>query len=376
MYGGAFYGIVNANFAPRVNLGLRHQRESLMETRLVTIERHIAEQQQQFPAATGEFSRLLRDLTLALRIIARDVRRAGLTDLLGSTRVVNVHGEEVRKLDELAHDVIFRAMDHGGHLCVMASEEAEGLVHIPANYRRGKYVMVFDPLDGSSNIDANITIGTIFSIYRRLDETLDTPGTIEDILQPGYRQVCAGYAVYGSSTQLVYTTGLGVDVFTFDPTIGEFLLSHPQVRIPSRGSIYSVNEGGYALWGERLQQYITYLKTPSLDGKRPYSLRYVGTAVADVHRTLFYGGIFMYPANRTAPHGKLRLIYEVNPLAKIITEAGGRASDGYRDVLQITPVDIHQRTPVFMGSAEDVAELEQFLRGEHSFQQCAHAESA
>ncbi|GIV55375.1 MAG: fructose-1,6-bisphosphatase class 1 [Candidatus Kapaibacterium sp.] len=345
-----------------------------MQHKLVTIERHIAEQQQYFPTATGEFSRILRDLTLALRIIARDVRRAGLTDLLGSTRVLNVHGEEVRKLDELAHDVIFRAMDHGGHLCVMASEEAEGLIHIPSNYRRGKYVMVFDPLDGSSNIDANITIGTIFSIYRRLDESLDTPGTLEDILQPGYRQVCAGYAVYGSSTQLVYTTGMGVDVFTFDPTIGEFLLSHPQVRIPPRGTMYSVNEGSYYHWDERLRQYVEYLKTPSEDRRRPYSLRYVGTAVADVHRTLFYGGIFMYPGNRKAPDGKLRLIYEVNPLAKIITEAGGRASNGCCDVLTIEPTDIHQRTPVFMGSSEDVTELEQFLRGEHPFQQSlAHA---
>lgn len=197
--------------------------------KLITIERQITEQQGQFPEATGEFSKLLRDFTLALRIIARNVRRAGLNDILGYTNTTNIHGESVKKLDEFANDIIFRAMDHGGHLCVMASEESDGLIHIPKEYKCGRYVLTFDPLDGSSNIDVNITIGTIFSIYRRLDPQLETPGTIEDVLQPGYKQVCAGYALYGSSTQLVYTTGKGVDVFTFDPTIGEFLLSHAQI---------------------------------------------------------------------------------------------------------------------------------------------------
>ncbi|MBL7997098.1 MAG: class 1 fructose-bisphosphatase [Candidatus Kapabacteria bacterium] len=336
--------------------------------KLVTIERHIAEQQGMFPEATGEFSKLMRDLTLALRIIARDVRRAGLNNILGYTQQTNVHGEAVKKLDEFANDIIFRAMDHGGHLCVMASEESDGLIQIPQEYKRGKYVLVFDPLDGSSNIDVNITIGTIFSIYRRVDTMLDTPGSVEDILQEGYKQVCAGYALYGSSTQLVYTTGKGVDCFTFDPTIGEFLLSHPQITIPERGKIYSINEGNRHYWAKGLQQYVEYLKTPTPDNAHPYSLRYIGTAIADVHRTLFYGGIFMYPADSKSPKGKLRLIYEVNPLAAIIEEAGGRATDGEREILTIMPTEIHERMPCFMGSKEDVLEVEQFLRGEHPSQ--------
>jgi fructose-1,6-bisphosphatase I len=336
--------------------------------KLVTIERQISEQQDMFPEATGEFSRLLRDLTLALRIIARDVRRAGLNDILGYTQTTNIHGESVKKLDEFANDIIFRAMDHGGHLCVMASEESDGLITIPNEYKKGRYVLAFDPLDGSSNIDVNITIGTIFSVYRRLEPNEITDGNAADLLQPGFKQVCAGYALYGSSTQLVYTTGHGVDVFTFDPTIGEFLLSHSQVRIPKRGKIYSVNEGNYHSWAPELQQYVNYLKLPSSDGQRPYSSRYIGTAIADIHRTLFYGGIFMYPSDTKSPNGKLRLIYEVNPLAAIIEEAGGRASNGIGSVLELQPESIHQRVPVFMGSEDDVNDLEMFLRGEHPAQ--------
>lgn len=336
--------------------------------KLVTIERHIAEQQGMFPEATGEFSKLMRDLTLALRIIARDVRRAGLNDILGYTQQTNVHGEAVKKLDEFANDIIFKAMDHGGHLCVMASEESDGLIHIPEDYKKGKYVLVFDPLDGSSNIDVNITIGTIFSVYRRLDTSLVNEGSVEDVLQQGVRQVCAGYALYGSSTQLVYTTGKGVDAFTFDPTIGEFLLSHPQVKIPSKGKIYSVNEGNYHYWEKGLQQYIDYIKTPTEDKLHPYSSRYIGTAIADVHRTLFYGGIFMYPGDSKSPNGKLRLIYEANPLAAIIEEAGGRATNGKEAILEIKPTGIHERTPLFLGSEEDVLEVEQFLQGVHPSQ--------
>jgi fructose-1,6-bisphosphatase I len=336
--------------------------------KLVTIERHIAEEQEFHPGATGEYSRLLRDLTLALRIIARDVRRAGLSDVLGITDSTNVHGETVKKLDEYANEVIFRAMDHGGHLCVMASEESQGLMKIPEHYRKGKYVLIFDPLDGSSNIDVNITIGTIFSIYRRLDPTAVDDGTEEDVLQPGFRQIAAGYACYGSATNLVYTSGNGVDVFTYDQTIGDFLLTHEKVRIPERGKYYSVNEGNYQKWDKRLQQYIEYLKSPSDDGRRPYSLRYIGTAVADIHRTLHYGGIFMYPPDSSAPGGKLRLMYELNPLSMIIEQAGGIATDGATRILDLQPQSIHQRAPVYMGSSGDVAELQQFLRNEHPSQ--------
>lgn len=336
----------------------------LNTSKLITIERHISEEGAQHPEATGEFSRLLRDFTLALRILARDVRRAGLNDVLGMTDETNVHGERVKRLDIHANEVIFRAMDHGGHLCVMASEESEGLMAIPDEYHKGKYVLVFDPLDGSSNIDVNVSIGTIFSIYKRLDPMLDTPGVVEDVLQPGWKQVCAGYAMYGSSTQLVYTSGKGVDVFTFDPTIGEFLLTYEKIRIPKRGKIYSVNSGNAYKWQDGMRAYVTHLLQPSPDGTRPYSLRYVGTMVADIHRTLHYGGIFMYPSDSSAEHGKLRLLYEVNPMAFIVEQAGGRATDGTRRILEIQPESLHQRVPCFIGSSDDVLEAERFLRGE------------
>lgn len=330
--------------------------------KLVTIERHIAEEEQFHRAATGEFSRLLRDLTLAIRIISRDVRRAGLNDILGLTEEENIHGEQVKVLDLHANDTIFRAMDHGGHLCVMASEESDGLIRIPKEYARGKYVLLFDPLDGSSNIDVNVSVGTIFSVYQRLDTSRTDDGSAEDLLQPGYKQVAAGYACYGSSTMLVYTTGFGVNVFTYDPTIGDFFLTVENLVMPKRGNTYSINEGNYHKWDANLQRYIDYLKTPT-DTHSPYSLRYIGTAVADIHRTLHYGGIFMYPADRENPRGKLRLLYELNPLAMLIEQAGGRAIDGHTRILDLVPEAIHERAPVFMGSEEDVAEAEMFLQG-------------
>lgn len=337
---------------------------SITVNKLVTIERHIIEQEGSHPEATGEFSRLMRDLTLAIRIITRDVRRAGLNDVLGITEDQNVHGERVKKLDTYANDVIFRAMDHGGHLCAMASEESEGIIRIPDNYKRGKYVLLFDPLDGSSNIDVNVSIGTIFSIYKRVGDDDGSHGTVADLLQAGAKQVAAGYALYGSSTVLVYTAGMGTDMFTYDPTIGEFLLSNEKIQIPHRGTQYSINEGNSAYWSAELRRYVEWLKTPSDDGTRPYGLRYIGTAVADVHRLLHYGGIFMYPSDSKSPNGKLRLMYEVNPLGMIIEQAGGKCSTGTGRVLDIVPTDIHERSPVYMGSTYDVEMLEQFLRGE------------
>lgn len=337
---------------------------SITVNKLVTIERHITEQEGSHPEATGEFSRLMRDLTLAIRIITRDVRRAGLNDVLGITEDQNVHGERVKKLDTYANDVIFRAMDHGGHLCAMASEESEGIIRIPDNYKRGKYVLLFDPLDGSSNIDVNVSIGTIFSIYKRVGDDDGSHGTVADLLQAGAKQVAAGYALYGSSTVLVYTAGMGTDMFTYDPTIGEFLLSNEKIQIPHRGTQYSINEGNSAYWSAELRRYVEWLKTPSDDGRRPYGLRYIGTAVADVHRLLHYGGIFMYPSDSKSPNGKLRLMYEVNPLGMIIEQAGGKCSTGTGRVLDIVPTDIHERSPVYMGSTYDVEMLERFLRGE------------
>lgn len=336
----------------------------LNTTKLVTIERHITEEGALHPSATGEFSRLLRDLTLAIRIVARDVRRSGLNDVLGVTEDVNVHGELVKRLDIHANEMIIRAMDHGGHLCVMASEENEDLIPISAPYHNGKYVLVFDPLDGSSNIDVNVSIGTIFSIYQRLDPTSSAPGSLADVLQPGFKQVAAGYAMYGSSTQLVYSSGNGVDIFTFDPTIGEFLLTYEKIKIPRRGKIYSINSGNSYKWDEGLRNYVRHLLSPSDDGLRPFSLRYVGTMVADIHRTLHYGGIFMYPRDTSSPNGKLRLVYEVNPMSFLVEQAGGRATDGYRRILDLVPTALHQRVPCFIGSLEDVLEAERFLHAD------------
>lgn len=334
-------------------------------SKLVTIDRHISEEEGRHPQATGEFSSLMHDLTFAVRIVLREVRRAGLTDILGMTDYTNIHGEQVRKLDEYANEILIRQMEHGGHICVMASEEVNGLIHIPDKYRRGKYVLVFDPLDGSANIDVNITIGTIFSLYKRLNPASKEIGGLEDVLQPGYKQVAAGYALYGSSTLLVYTTGHGVNVFTYDPTLGEFLLTFENLKIPKRGNYFSCNIGNYYRWSDNFRQYIEHLKTPSEDGSRPYTLRYIGTGVADIHRTLHYGGIYLYPPDDVMPEGKFRLVYESNALAMIVEQAGGRATDGHRRILEIRPESVHQRVPLFIGSELDVLDAEAFYRGEH-----------
>ena len=330
--------------------------------RLMTIERHIIEQQKQFPAATGEFSALLYDIAFAAKIISRDVRKAGLVDILGYTGSENVQGEQVRKLDEFADEVMFKAMDHTGRLCVMACEEREDIIPIPAEFKSGHYVLLYDPLDGSSNIDANVSIGTIFSIYRKVSAA--ERGTREDCLQPGNQQVGAGYVIYGSSTLLVYTAGLGVHGFTLDPTVGEFLLSHENIQIPKRGAIYSVNEGNTHNWNEGMRRYIEHLKTPDKATRRPYSSRYIGSLVADFHRNLLYGGIFLYPADKKNPQGKLRVLYEANPLSFVVEQAGGASSNGQQRILDIQPADLHQRTPLIIGSHDDVKEAEEFLQGQ------------
>lgn len=331
--------------------------------KLITIDRHINEEQDLHPEATGEFTFLLHDLTFAIRLIEKEIRRAGLTDILGMTENINIHGEGVKKLDQYAYEVIYKAMDHNGNLCVMACEESEELMKIPDRYPKGKYVLVFDPLDGSSNIDVNITLGTIFGFYKRLDPTSREDGTIEDVLQPGRKLVAAGYVLYGSSTMLVYTTGHGVHEFTYDPTIGEFLLTGRNISIPEWNHQYSINEGYYHRWDDKIRRFIDFIKTPSPDRKRPYTLRYVGTAVADVHRVLHYGGIFMYPADSENLNGKLRLLYEANPLSFVIEQAGGMAIDGKNNILDIVPEKIHQRTPLFIGSRRNVEELMEFLQG-------------
>ncbi len=332
----------------------------MSKTKFMTLARHIIEGEKRHPEATGELSRLLSDLSLAAKVISLEVNKAGLVDILGFTGNENIHGEQVKKLDIFAHDILISAMDHGGHFCVMASEEEEDIIHIPAKHKIGKYVLLFDPLDGSSNIDANISIGTIFSIYKRVTPD-GFPGTLEDCLQKGVNQVAAGYIIYGSSTILVYTTGEGVHGFTLDPSFGEFLLSHDDIKIPKKSHIYSINEGNYLYWHPGLKKYIKYLQEEDESMNRPYSSRYVGSMVADIHRNLLYGGIFMYPADNRHLKGKLRLMYECNPMAMIIEAAGGRASNGKQRILEIQPVLLHERTPLFIGNVEDVKRVENFM---------------
>ena len=326
-----------------------------------TLARHIYEEERKYPQATGELSDLLHDLSLAAKVISLEVNKAGLVDILGFTGDQNVHGENVKKLDIFANDMMIKAMDHGGHLCVMASEEEEDIIHIPPDFYIGKYVLLFDPLDGSSNIDANVSIGTIFSIYRRISPE-DGPGTMEDCLQPGIKQVAAGYIIYGSSTIFVYTAGNGVHGFTLDPSFGEFILSHPDIKTPKKSKIYSINEGNYLYWHPGLKKYIKWLQDEDKATDRPYSSRYIGSMVSDIHRNLLYGGIYMYPADSRNTNGKLRLMYECNPMAFIVEQAGGRASNGKQRMLDIKPTSLHQRTPIFIGSEEDVLLVEKFMR--------------
>jgi len=331
------------------------------ETHLVTIQRYIAQQERAHPGATGEFSTLLRNLALAAKIVSREVRRAGLVDILGRVESTNTSGDDVQKMDVFANMIFINALESGGQLCVMASEENESIIPIPDGFPCGNYAILFDPLDGSSNISSNVTIGTIFSIYRRV--SVGTQGTEADVVQPGFKQVAAGYIMYGSSTILVFSSGNGVQGFTLDVTIGSFLLSHPNLKIPKRGNCYSVNEGNRKMWDAGFTNYIDYLQTPDKDTKRPYRARYVGSMIADIHRSLLHGGIFAYPADSKNPNGKLRLMYEANPMAFIIEQAGGRASDGRNRILDIHPTSVHQHVPVLIGSEEDVLEAEAFIAG-------------
>jgi len=313
-----------------------------------TLTRFLLEAQRKYPAATGDFTSLLVQITTAAKIISREVNKAGLIDILGYQGVTNVHGEAVQKLDQFANDTFLRTLCHTGHLIGIASEEMEGIYQIPDMFPKGKYVFIMDPLDGSSNIDVNISIGSIFSIHRRV--STGAVATMEDFLQKGREQVCAGYIIYGSSTMLVYTTGFGVHGFTLDPGIGEFLLSHEDIQIPSRGSIYSINEGNSALWESGMRAYIEKTR------KGGKSARYVGSLVADFHRNLLKGGIFLYPADTKNKNGKLRLLYEASPLAFIIEQAKGKGTNGHQPILDIVPETLHQRVPLIIGSPEDVEE--------------------
>jgi fructose-1,6-bisphosphatase I len=325
---------------------------------VVTIERFIIEQERQYPEATGALSGILYDVALAAKMISSKVRRAGLADILGALEAQNVQGEIQQKLDVFANETIIKAMDHTGRLCAMASEEEPDIIPIPEPFKCGNYVLLFDPLDGSSNIDVNVPVGTIFSILRKI--TRGPRGEMEDMLQPGRRQVAAGYVIYGSSTMLVYTTGQGVHGFTLDPSIGEFLLSHPDIKTPPRGRYLSVNDSYEQYWDENTKALMRRYR--GLDGaQKAMNVRYVGSMVADFHRNLLGGGVFAYPPNKQSPKGKLRLLYECNPLAFICQQAGGAAIDGSRDVLDIQPTELHQRCPIYIGSRDDIETARELL---------------
>ncbi len=324
-----------------------------------TLTKHLLEQQAEHPGASGELSELLSGITTAGKIISHDVTKAGLADVLGLTGKKNVQGEKVMKLDEYANYVMKEFLGHTAELCAMASEEDEEIYHTPEQFPKGKYVLSMDPLDGSSNIDANVSIGTIFSIHRKVSEGKD--GTLEDFLQPGRKQVAAGYILYGSSTMLVYSTGDGVHGFTLDPGIGEFLLSHPDIQTPKRGKIVSANMGNFSKWSDGVKKYINHLQETDKETRRPYSSRYIGSLVSDFHRNLLYGGIFLYPADKKNPSGKLRLLYEGSPLSFIAEQAGGLGSTGPERILDIQPTELHQRIPIIIGSYEDVEEAEKFI---------------
>lgn len=331
--------------------------ETNNQLQLTTVHQFILDRQNDFPFATGELSRLFRDIILAARIVNRDVNKAGLVDILGNFGSVNVQGEEVKKLDVHANEEFIKALGRGGECAAVISEEDDDMTRVNP---LGKYIVAIDPLDGSSNIDVNVSIGTIFSVYRRISP-IGSDATMEDCLQPGTAQVAAGYILYGSSTMMVYTTGHGVNAFTLDLSIGEFCLSHPNISTPKSGNIYSINEGNYKKFPDGVKKYIKYCQEEMQEEKRPYNSRYIGSFVADFHRNLMKGGIYIYPSTSKDPSGKLRLIYECNPMAFLVEQAGGRATDGFRRIMEIKPSKLHERTPVFIGSEEMVIKAEEHM---------------
>lgn len=330
----------------------------------ITVSRHILDSQHLHPTATGDLSGLLIELIVAAKTISAEVNMAGLGDILGMSGATNIQGEKVQKLDAFANNTIKRRMASCGYICIMTSEEEDGAIPVVPSYE-GKYTLAFDPLDGSSNIDVNVSIGTIFSIHRR--RTKEGPGAESDLLLPGREQVAAGYIIYGSSTMLVFSTGEGVQGFTLDPSVGEFYLSHPDIKIPEKSKYFSVNEGNYQYWDDNMRRYVSYLKETDKATNRPYSGRYIGSLVADFHRNLISGGIFLYPRDSkdpAKPSGKLRLLYEAAPLAYLVEQSGGRAITGDgREILDIMPEALHQRVPLIIGSKNDVDMAEAFLSG-------------
>ena len=328
-----------------------------------TLGEFIVEKQAEYPNAKGELSGILSSIRLVAKVIHRDINKAGLTNnIIGNSGVENVQGEAQMKLDLFAHNTMKQALMSREEVAGFASEEEENFIAFDTERgRNAKYVILTDPLDGSSNIDVNVAVGTIFAIYRRISP-VGTPVTLEDFMQPGNRQVAAGYIVYGSSTMLVYTTGNGVNGFTYDPSLGVFCLSHENIQIPKTGKIYSINEGQYLKFPVGVKKYLKYCQEEDKETQRPYTSRYIGSLVSDFHRNMLKGGIYIYPSATNYPNGKLRLLYEGNPMAFLAEQAGGVASDGYNRILDIQPTALHQRVPLFIGSREMVKKAEQLMR--------------
>ncbi|SDE54319.1 class 1 fructose-bisphosphatase [Riemerella columbipharyngis] len=330
---------------------------------LQTLGEFIIDKQDDFQYTTGELSRLLSAIRLASKVVNREVNKAGIADIIGHAGNTNIQGEAQQKLDVLANEIFINALSQREVVCGIASEENDNFIDIRCNSGDGslsKYVVLIDPLDGSSNIDVNVSVGTIFSIYRRITET-GKPVELKDFLQKGVNQVAAGYVVYGSSTMIVYTTGNGVNGFTLDPSLGTYYLSHPNMQFPKKGKIYSINEGNYIKFPQGVKDYLKYCQKEEED--RPYTSRYIGSLVSDFHRNMIKGGIYIYPSYSQAPNGKLRLLYECNPMAFLAEQAGGRATDGYRRILEIEPTELHQRVPFFCGSEDMVKKAEEFMTG-------------
>ncbi|WP_027390845.1 class 1 fructose-bisphosphatase [Chrysiogenes arsenatis] len=324
----------------------------------INLSRFNFEMQRKFPDATGDFSEIINQIALAAKIVSQEVNRAGIADILGYAGDTNSSGDSQKKLDVIANEIFINALDHIGKFCVMGSEENDEMVLLGQKHPKGRYSILFDPLDGSSNIEVNVSIGTIFSVMRRVTPLEQGDGTIDDLLQCGRKQVAAGYVLYGSSTMLVFTTGHGVNMFTLDPQIGEFILTNENVQIPNTTKYYSINEGNALNWSEPLRRYVDGLKTKNNIHGKVLSGRYIGSMVADVHRTLHYGGFFSYPQDSVNTEGKLRLLYEANPMAMVVEQAGGRAIWGGGDILDIVPKSLHQRVPVFLGAKKDIDAIE------------------
>ena len=326
-----------------------------------TLGEFIVAKQHDFPHASGELSSLIGSIKLAAKIVNREINKAGLVDITGASGEENIQGEQQQKLDLYANDKFKAALENRDQVCGVASEEEDEAVAFNKELNQNaKYVVLMDPLDGSSNIDVNVSVGTIFSIYRRISP-IGTPAIEDDFLQPGNKQVAAGYIIYGSSTMLVYTTGNGVHGFTYDPSLGVFCLSHENMQIPQDGNIYSINEGNYIRFPEGIKQYLKYCQEIKPEDNRPYTSRYIGSLVADFHRNLLKGGIYLYPSTQAYPNGKLRLLYECNPMAMLIEQAGGKATDGEQRILDINPTELHQRVPFFVGSSNMVDKVQNFL---------------